>query len=94
MGGVVVAIVSIADVRTAIGFSSFAVLVYYAIANAAAWTLRPEERRWPKPIAALGCVGCLAVAGSLPALSAASGAVLVVSGALFYLVRGWRRRTI
>ena len=32
------------DVRSAIGFSSFAVLVYYAIANASAWTLGGEDR--------------------------------------------------
>ena len=35
----------VADLRSAIGFSSFAVLTYYGIANAAAWTLGPDERR-------------------------------------------------
>src|SRR6185503_6676410 len=39
VGAVVAVIAAIADVRTAIGFSAFAVLVYYAIANAAAMTL-------------------------------------------------------
>ena len=39
---------SLTDVRHAIGFSSFCVLAYYAIANAAAWTLPPEQRRWPR----------------------------------------------
>ena len=34
-----------ADLRTAIGFSSFTVLGYYAIANASAWTLSRSERR-------------------------------------------------
>jgi basic amino acid/polyamine antiporter, APA family len=44
--GVVVAVVAaLVDVRGAIGFSSFAVLMYYAIANASAWTLEPEGRR-------------------------------------------------
>ena len=39
--GLVVAVVAATvDVRGAIGFSSFGVLVYYAIANASAWTLR------------------------------------------------------
>ncbi len=38
--GVVVAVAAaVVDVRDAIGFSSFAVLLYYAIANASAWTL-------------------------------------------------------
>jgi APA family basic amino acid/polyamine antiporter len=38
VGVIVATAVAIADLRSAIGFSSFAVLAYYAIANAAAWT--------------------------------------------------------
>ena len=36
VGAVVAVVAAVADVRGAIGFSSFAVLVYYAIANASA----------------------------------------------------------
>ncbi|MGO1054683.1 APC family permease [Crossiella sp. CA198] len=52
------------DLREAIGLSSFGVLLYYAVANAAAWTLEPEFRpaRWI-PIA--GLVGCVLLAGVL-----------------------------
>ena len=39
MGAVVAVLAAVADVRGAIGFSAFAVLVYYAIANASAMTL-------------------------------------------------------
>ncbi len=39
VGAVVAVVAAVADVRGAIGFSSFAVLVYYAIANASAMTL-------------------------------------------------------
>ncbi|MEU9983906.1 APC family permease [Streptomyces sp. NPDC050856] len=39
VGAVVAVVAATADVREAIGFSSFGVLVYYAIANASAWTL-------------------------------------------------------
>ena len=39
VGVVVAAVAAVVDVRGAIGFSSFAVLLYYAIANASAWTL-------------------------------------------------------
>ena len=41
----VIAVVLVADVRGAIGFSSFAVLFYYAVANASAFTL--TRRRAP-----------------------------------------------
>jgi APA family basic amino acid/polyamine antiporter len=39
LGLFVVVIVSVSDIRGAIGFSSTGVLVYYGIANASAWTL-------------------------------------------------------
>lgn len=49
LGAIVVAIVLAADVRDAIGFSSFAVLVYYAIANTAALTLDRPPPPNPDP---------------------------------------------
>ncbi|MFD8809882.1 APC family permease, partial [Streptomyces sp. NPDC059597] len=42
VGAVVAVLAAVTDVRGAIGFSSFGVLVYYALANASALTLTPE----------------------------------------------------
>src|SRR5665213_3068925 len=53
VGALVAAILLFADVRGAIGFSSFTVLAYYAIANASALTLKPFERRWPRALEGL-----------------------------------------
>ena len=92
IGAVVVAVVSVADVRSAIGFSSFAVLLYYAIANASALTLRRDERRWPRWISAHGLVGCLVLAFALPVLSIVLGAAILAAGAATHLVV--RRRPI
>ena len=36
------------DLRGAIGFSSFGVLLYYAVANASAFTQSAAHRRWPR----------------------------------------------
>ncbi len=55
VGAVVAVIAAVADVRGAIGFSSFAVLIYYAIANAAAWTLGARV------VPAAGMAGCLRI---------------------------------
>jgi APA family basic amino acid/polyamine antiporter len=88
VGGIVAVVAALADVRMAIGFSSFSVLVYYSIANAAAWTLEPEQRRWPRPIAAAGLLGCLALAVALPPASILGGVTVIGSGALIYLIRG------
>lgn len=66
VGALVIAIVLIADVRGAIGFSSFAVLTYYGIANASALTLPASERTHPNIVAMGGLVGCAVLAFSLP----------------------------
>jgi APA family basic amino acid/polyamine antiporter len=80
--GVVVAVLAATvDLRGAIGFSSFAVLAYYAIANAAAFTLRG------KVIPVIGLVGCVVLAFSLPIWSVLVGAVVIVTGAAVYWLR-------
>jgi APA family basic amino acid/polyamine antiporter len=78
--GVIVAVVAaFADVRAAIGFSSFAVLVYYAIANASAWTLPGRDL-----VPVVGLAGCLVVAACLPLASVIAGAAVLAAGALVY----------
>ncbi|OBK01196.1 transporter [Mycolicibacterium fortuitum] len=82
--GIVVAILAATvDLRGAIGFSSFAVLLYYAIANASAWTLGARL------IPAVGLAGCLLLAFSLPMASVLTGIAVVAVGAAIY---GGRRR--
>ena len=84
--GVVVAVVAaVADVRGAIGFSSFAVLLYYAIANASAWTLGRRV------IPGVGLAGCLLLAFLLPLSSVIIGSGVVLAGAVAYGLRAWLR---
>ncbi|UQX12648.1 APC family permease [Candidatus Mycobacterium methanotrophicum] len=90
--GVVVAVLAaFVDVRGAIGFSSFGVLAYYAIAiaiaNASAWTLTLSEGPPPRLIPVLGTTGCLILAFALPITSVLSGAAVLAIGALAYLTR-------
>lgn len=85
--GVVVAVVAAtADLREAIGFSSFGVLVYYTIANASAWTLSSRSRA----LASCGLVGCLVLAFALPLSSVVTGAAVLVVGAGLYCARRFR----
>ncbi|HEV7421007.1 MAG TPA: APC family permease [Mycobacterium sp.] len=80
--GVVVAVLAaVVDARGAIGFSSFAVLLYYAIANASAMTLRG------KAIPVLGLIGCVVLAFSLPLTSVLVGTGVVLLGAAVYWLR-------
>jgi APA family basic amino acid/polyamine antiporter len=81
VGVAVIAIVLAAgDVRDAIGFSSFTVLAYYALANASAWTLREGERRGPRALNVAGVLGCAALAVTLPLSSVLEGAGVLAAG--------------
>lgn len=92
VGVLVAAIVLVADVRQAIGFSSFAVLIYYLVANTAALCLDRRRRRLPAWVPVLGAIGCVVVAGSLPWQSVIGGVVVFVVGGAVYAVT--RRRAV
>lgn len=82
----VCAVVAVADLRGAIGFSSFAVLGYYALTNASAWTLSGGERRWPRWLAGLGLVLCVGLALTLPIVSVLGGLALLAAGSAVWLL--------
>ncbi|WP_394426712.1 APC family permease [Streptomyces sp. SGAir0957] len=87
VGAVVAVAAATGDLRGAIGFSSFGVLVYYAVANASAWTLTPDEGRPHRLIPAVGLAGCLALAFALPVSSVISGVAVIALGAAVYALR-------
>ncbi|MGC1734085.1 MAG: APC family permease [Pseudonocardiaceae bacterium] len=87
LGLAIITIVAIADLRNAIGFSSFAILTYYAIANAASFTLPGRQRRWRRPLAVLGFTGCAVLALTLPLTTVLTGAAVLVLGLLGRAVR-------
>ena len=74
------ALVLMADLRGVIGFSSVGVLVYYAIANAAALTQPADQRRWPRALHILGIGGCAALIGALPTTGLLAGLAVFTVG--------------
>ena len=91
IGAVVLVLVLTADLRDAIGFSSLAVLVYYAVAHGAALTLGGPGRR--RVVAVLGLGGCLVLAATLPLTSVLAGVGVLVAGlAARAVVTGLRAR--
>ncbi|MGW7519893.1 APC family permease [Streptomyces sp. NPDC054796] len=92
VGAVVAVLAASVDLRGAIGFSSFGVLAYYAIANASAWTLTREEGRPLRLVPLTGLAGCAALAFALPLSSVVSGAAVLAAGAAVYGVRAARAR--
>jgi APA family basic amino acid/polyamine antiporter len=90
VAAVVVVLVATVDLRAMIGFSSFGVLLYYAVANAAAFTQDASHRRWPRGLQAVGLGGCLVLAVTLPVESVLTGvAVLALGLAGRRLRAGW-----
>jgi APA family basic amino acid/polyamine antiporter len=86
VGAVVAIAATTADLRAVIGFSSFGVLLYYAVANASAWTLTFDGSRRRRIVPAVGLVGCLLLAFALPWQSVLAGAGVVALGAALYAV--------
>lgn len=87
VGILVAAVVTLADLRSAIGFSAFTILTYYAITNASAWRLDKSRRRWPRSIALAGLMGCAVLAFSLPLNSIIGGAAVLLVGAGIFGLR-------
>jgi basic amino acid/polyamine antiporter, APA family len=63
---VVIALLVTTDVLTVVGFSSFGVLVYYAVANLSAATLTERVVPGPRWLNLAGAVACLVLAVTLP----------------------------
>ena len=90
VGVILVAVVLLADLRAAIGFSSFTVLLYYAVTNISAYTLTGQERLYGRNLAVPGLLGCLALAFTLPVASVGIGSAVMLAGIPVYLLQ--RRR--
>jgi APA family basic amino acid/polyamine antiporter len=84
---VVCVLVLTVDLRGAIGFSSFGVLLYYSVANLAAFTQPRERRRWPRALQVLGGIGCLVLVATLPWPSIVAGVAVVAVGVVYRSVR-------
>ncbi len=76
----VCALVLTVDLRGAIGFSAFGVLLYYLVANLAALTQDQEHRRYPRPLQVAGVLGCGVLALTVPAESLVGGVVVLAAG--------------
>jgi basic amino acid/polyamine antiporter, APA family len=90
---IVTLLVLTTDLRGAIGFSSFGVLLYYAVANAAAYSQTSDYRRWPRALNAVGLIACVTLVASLPVRAVVAGIVVLVVGLAGRVVARRARRT-
>lgn len=87
IGIIVIVILLFADLRNAIGFSSFGVLLYYLIANASAFRQSGTARRYPRALQVLGALGCLVLVNTLPILASLIGTGVVLIGVAYRMLR-------
>lgn len=92
---VVCALVLTVDLRGAIGFSSFGVLLYYLVANLSAFSQDADHRRFPRALQVLGAVGCVVLVVTLPSTSVVAGLAVFAAGIGYRLARRrWLRHRV
>jgi basic amino acid/polyamine antiporter, APA family len=87
LAAVVCLVILVADIRAAIGFSSFGVLVYYLVANLAAFTQPSGDRLYPKALQVIGAAACVLLVATLPVPSVVAGVAMFAAGVAYRLVR-------
>ncbi|WP_026059866.1 APC family permease [Microbacterium yannicii] len=83
----VLLLVAFVDLRGAVGFSSFGVLLYYLVANVAALRQHGQARRYPRALAVVGAIGCVMLALTLPWQAVVSGALVMAAGVAYRALR-------
>jgi APA family basic amino acid/polyamine antiporter len=87
VGAAVIVLVLVVDLRGVIAFSSFGVLLYYFVANLAAFRQGPEYRRYPRAVSVVGAIGCAVLVVTLPLPAVLTGTLVVVAGFVLREVR-------
>lgn len=87
VGAVVVALVLLVpSALTAVAASSLGVLLYYAVANAAALTQQGADRMFPRALQLVGLAGCVLLVAALPWPTLLAGLGVVAAGLLVRLL--------
>ena len=87
LGLLVCVLIAVTDLRGAIGFSSFGVLLYYFVANFSAWTQDRGNRRYPRALAVAGAIGCLVLVVALPVGAIVAGIAVLAAGVGYRVIR-------
>ncbi|MDR6415856.1 APC family permease [Pseudarthrobacter sulfonivorans] len=80
VAAVVILLLLTTEVMTVVGFSSFGVLIYYAVTNAAAYTLDEHPYHAPRWLNVAGLISCLLLAFTLPPTSVLGMAAVLALG--------------
>ena len=78
--------------RAVAAAASFAILVYYALANWSALRLPPRDRLVPSVVPLLGFIACLLPAASLSRRVIAIGVAVLLAGLLARAIGLWVKK--
>lgn len=95
-GIIMIVLVLLVDLQRVVIVSSFALLFYYAVANAAALRVKGVEREYPRIVAVSGLIACLVLLVFVLFVSPnamAIGAASLAGGAALYWLRGAAARS-
>ena len=73
-----------ADLTLVVSVSTFAMLIYYLLANLAAFRLKENHRRYPVSVPAIGALSCTGLTVFLSRESWIIGLAGIALGGLFY----------
>ena len=93
VAGLICVLILLTDLRGAIGFSSFGVLLYYLIANVAAYTQSSDRRRFPRILQLIGVAGCGTLMLTLPLSAVLGGTLVLAVGIIYRAIRVHIRRS-
>ena len=92
VGGIVLGLAMVGNVKTTWSFSAFTVLIYYAITNAAALRLSASDRLYPAWVSWLGLISCLGLAFAVERHIWLIGLAVLGAGLLWFAVADRLRR--
>jgi basic amino acid/polyamine antiporter, APA family len=93
VAGLICVLILLTDLRGAIGFSSFGVLLYYLIANVAAYSQSSDRRRFPRILQLIGVAGCGTLMLTLPLSAVLGGTLMFAVGIIYRAIRVHIRRS-
>ncbi len=90
-GLVAIVVVLFGTLESIVAAASFTILLYYGVANLAAWRMRREDKLYPDWVPLLGMASCALLAATLPLPTILSGVALLTAGIVWRWL--WRRRS-
>jgi APA family basic amino acid/polyamine antiporter len=86
-GACIIAAILLADLTLVVAISTFAMLVFYLIANISAFRIPSEYRQYPPIVPVIGAISCIGLIGFLTINSWIIGIIGLVIGIVWYVVQ-------